>query len=57
MPDDRRERDKYRRASLREQWGDELRAFLGSTPLVVLVAVLVGGWLILQFTRPQIIRV
>jgi hypothetical protein len=57
MPDDRRERDKYRRASLREQWGDELRAFLGSTPLVVLVAVLVGGWLVLQFTRPQIIRV
>ena len=57
MPDDRRERDRYRRASLREQWGDELRLFLGSTPLVVLVAALVGGWLILQFTRPQVIRV
>jgi hypothetical protein len=57
MPDDRRERDKYRRASLREQWGDELRAFLGSTPLVMLVAALVGGWLFLQVTRPEAVRV
>jgi hypothetical protein len=57
MPDTRRERDKYRRASFREQYGDELRAFLGSTPLVVLVAALVGGWLVLQLTKPQVIRV
>jgi hypothetical protein len=57
MPDDRRERDKYRRASLREQWGDELRKFLGSTPLVALVVALVGGWLVLQLTRPQVLRV
>src|SRR5690242_18909480 len=57
MPDTRPERDKYRRASLREQWGDELRGFLGTTPLVVLVAALVGGWLVLQLTKPQVIRV
>ena len=57
MPDDRRERDKYRRASLREQWGEELRMFLGSTPLVALVVALVGGWLVLQLTRPQVVRV
>ena len=57
MPDDRPERDKYRRASLREQWGDELRKFLGSTPLVALVVALVGGWLVLQLTRPQVLRV
>lgn len=57
MPDDRRERDRYRRASLREQWADELRAFLGSTPLVLLVAALVGGWLLLEVTKPQPILV
>jgi hypothetical protein len=57
MPDDRRERDKYGRASLREQLGDELRLFLGSTALVALVVALFGGWLVLQLTKPQAIRV
>ena len=57
MPDDRREREKYARASLGEQLGDELRKFLGSTPLVALVVALVGGWLVLQLTRPQVVRV
>jgi hypothetical protein len=57
MPDDLRERDKYRRASLREQWGEELHKFLGSTPLVALVVALAGGWLVLQLTKPQVIRV
>ena len=57
MPDDRRERDKYGRASLREQLGDELRLFLGSTALVALVVALFGGWLVLQLTKPEVIRV
>ena len=57
MHDDRPEREKYRRASIGELLGNELRAFLGSTPLVVLVAVIVGGWLILQLTEPKVIRV
>lgn len=53
MRDERRERDRYARASLREQLGDELRAFLGNTPLVILVVVIVGGWLVLNVTRPE----
>jgi hypothetical protein len=57
MPDDRPERERYRRATLREQWGDELRGFLGSTQMVALVVALLGGWLVLQLTRPAIIRV
>ena len=57
MPADRPEREKYGRASLREQWGDELRKFLGSTPLVALVVALFGGWLVLQLTKPQVLRV
>ena len=57
MPDDRREREKYGRATLAEQVGDELRTFLGNTPLVALVAALLGGWLVLQVTRPQVVRV
>ena len=57
MRDGRRERDRYPRASLREQLGNELRALLGSTPLVVLLLVLVGGWLVLTFTRPEVVVV
>ena len=53
MRDARRERDRYPRASLREQLGEELTAFLGNTPLVILVVVIVGGWLVLTFTRPE----
>ena len=54
MRDGRRERDRYPRASLREQLGNELSALLGNTPLVVLLLVLVGGWLVLTFTRPEV---
>jgi hypothetical protein len=53
MRDDRPEREKYRRASLAEQAGDELRAFWGYKPVVALVAFILGGWLILTLTRPQ----
>jgi hypothetical protein len=57
MRDERRERDRYPRASLREQLGNELRALLGSTPLVMLLLVLVGGWLVLTLTRPEVLVV
>jgi hypothetical protein len=57
VTDRRPERERYRRASLREQLGEELRSFLGNTPLVALAAALLGGWLILQVTRPQVVRV
>lgn len=57
MRDDRPEREKYGHMSLAEQLGDELRAFWGTKPLVALVAVLVAGWAILTFTRPEVVRV
>lgn len=57
MHDDRPEREKYRRASIVEQVGEELRAFWSHKPLVILVAFLVGGWLILRLTEPEYLRV
>jgi hypothetical protein len=51
--DDRREKDKYGHMSLAEQVGDEVRAFWRAKPLVILVAFLVGGWLILTITKPE----
>jgi len=57
MRDERRERNRYARASWREQLGDELATFLGNTPLVILVVVIVGGWLVLTFTRPETVTV
>src|SRR4051794_25261652 len=57
MRDDRPERERYRRASLREQLGGEVRSFLDHTPLVVLVACLLGGWLLLIVTRPEVVPV
>jgi hypothetical protein len=51
-----RERDRYGRASLREQLGGELHA-LRRHPGVILVAVLVlGGGAALALTRPQIVQ-
>lgn len=57
MPDDRREREKYGRASLREQLAGEVAALLDNTPLVILITVIVGGWLVLTFTRPETLAV
>jgi hypothetical protein len=52
-----RERDRYRRASLREQLGGEL-ASLRMHPGVILVLVLLfGGWLFLQLTKPPVLHV
>ena len=57
MRNERRERDRYPRASLREQLGGEARTLLGNTPLVILLLVLVGGWLVLTLTRPETVAV
>jgi hypothetical protein len=57
MRDDRPERERYRRAPLREQLGGEVRSFLDHTPLVVLVACLLGGWLLLIVMRPEVVPV
>jgi hypothetical protein len=52
-----RERDRYARASLREQAGDvatELRAHPG---VMLLIALLVGGWLFFTLTKPAYVPV
>lgn len=53
MRDERRERDKYARASLREQVGDELAHLSRNRPLMWLLAAIVGGWLVLTVTQPK----
>jgi hypothetical protein len=53
MRDDRRERERYPRASIAEQVRGELAIVRRSPPLLALVVALVGGWLILTLTRPQ----
>ncbi|MEO5966494.1 MAG: hypothetical protein ABIR11_13600, partial [Candidatus Limnocylindrales bacterium] len=57
MRDERRERDKYGRASLREQLGSEIAALRRNPPLIWLLVALVGGWAILTVTRPQALAV
>jgi hypothetical protein len=52
-----RERDRYGRASIREQAGDvatELRAHPG---VMLLIALLVGGWLFFTLTKPAYVQV
>jgi hypothetical protein len=57
MRDDRPEREKYARASILEQVGGELATLRGNRPVQVLLAVLIGGWLLLTVTRPQALHV
>jgi hypothetical protein len=57
MRDDRREREKYPRASLLEQVADELAILRRNRPLLALLGAIVGGWLILTVTRPQAVTV
>ena len=57
MRDDRREREKYGRASIAEQLGGELAVLRRNTPLLALIAALIGGWLILTLSEPPPVRV
>jgi hypothetical protein len=57
MPDDRRERDRYGRASLGEQLGGELRSLRRNPALIILLIVLGGGWLFLTISRPEEVRI
>jgi hypothetical protein len=57
MRDDRREREKYGRASIREQLAGEVASLLDNTPLVILITVLVGGWLVLTLSQPEVLAV
>ncbi|HEY5630267.1 MAG TPA: septum formation family protein [Candidatus Limnocylindrales bacterium] len=51
-----RERDRYRRASWREQLGDGLRAWARNPRALLLVAILLGGWVFLQLTSPRLVQ-
>jgi hypothetical protein len=53
MPDDRREKDKYPRASFRELAGGELRTLSRNPALIALLVALLGGWLFLTISRPE----
>jgi hypothetical protein len=57
MRDERPEREKYPRASIAELLGDELATLRRNRPVQVLLAVLIGGWLLLTVTRPQSLHV
>ncbi|HSL33212.1 MAG TPA: septum formation family protein [Candidatus Limnocylindrales bacterium] len=50
-----RERDRYRRASLREQVGDALHAFWGDPLARFITIVLLGGLLVLRLLTPEIV--
>ena len=51
-----REIDRYVRASRREQFADELGVLAHSPRLLILLAILFGGWLFLQVTSPKTLR-
>jgi hypothetical protein len=52
-----RERDRYARASLREQAGDALAELRAHPGVIALLVFLVGGWLVLTITRPPVVQV
>jgi hypothetical protein len=52
-----RERDRYRRASLREQAGGVLTDLRGHPGVIAILVVVFGGWAILTVTRPTVVVV
>lgn len=50
-----RERDRYRRASLREQVGDALRGFWNDPIARFVAIVLLGGLLVLRLLTPEVV--
>jgi hypothetical protein len=56
VPRTPRESDRYARASRREQLGDEFRTLTQSPRLLILLALLFGGWLFFQLTAPKTVR-
>ena len=52
-----RERDRYARASLREQAGDVLTELRAHPGVVALLAVIAGGWLFFTLTKPTYVQV
>lgn len=56
MPEGR-ERDRYARASLREQAGDLVASLRRHPGVVAILVVVFGGWLVLNLTTPAPLRV
>jgi hypothetical protein len=52
-----RERDRYRRASLREQLGGELAELRRHPGVMAAIVLIVGGWLVLTITQPAVVQV
>jgi hypothetical protein len=56
MPEGR-ERDRYARASLREQAGDLAASARRHPGIVAIIAIVVGGWLVLNLATPTPVKV
>ena len=52
-----RERDRYARASLREQAADQLAELRAHPGVMMLIVVLIGGWLFFTLTKPSYVQV
>jgi hypothetical protein len=52
-----RERDRYARASLREQAADQLAELRAHPGVVALLVVIAGGWLFFTLTKPVYVQV
>ncbi|HYO44002.1 MAG TPA: septum formation family protein [Candidatus Limnocylindrales bacterium] len=52
-----RERDRYARASLREQAGDLLAELREHPGIIALLVCMAGGWLVLTITKPAVVQV
>jgi hypothetical protein len=52
-----RERDRYRRASIREQLGGEVEALRRHPGIVLIVVIILAGAAILVVSRPELLRV
>ncbi len=51
-----RENDRYTHATWRERLGDELGTLRRSPRLMLLLAILLGGWLFLRVTSPRLVQ-
>jgi hypothetical protein len=56
MPEGR-ERDRYARASFREQAGDVVASLRRNPGITLVIALVIGGWLVLNLATPAPVRV
>ena len=56
MHDERPEKERYQHASLLEQVRDELVNVWHQPKVMLLIAVIVGGWLVLELLNPEVVQ-